>query len=312
MMRLLRSTPIITLSLASSKSTCVTTLRFCRAAISAASFTRFARSAPAKPGVPRATTERSTSSDSGTFLVWTFRIASRPFTSGRPTTTRRSKRPGRSSAGIEHVGTVGRRHQNHAFVRFETVHFDQQLIEGLLALVVSAAQARAAMASHGVDFVDEDDARGVLLALLEQVAHAAGAHAHEHFHEVRSGDGEERHVRFARDGAGQQRLAGSRRADQQHALGNAPAQLLELLRLAQELDDLLQFFLGFLDAGNVFKRHLLLLRGVQAGAALAEAQGLVPAALHLAHHEDPEPGQQHEGEGVDQDRNPAAVVPFRC
>ena len=111
---------------------------------------------------------------------------------------------GAQQRGVEHVGAVGRRHQDHAFVRFEAVHFHQQLIQGLLALIVSAAEAGAAMAAHGVDFVDEDDARGVLLALLEQIAHAAGAHAHEHLHEVRTRDGEERHAGFAGDRAGQQ------------------------------------------------------------------------------------------------------------
>ena len=174
---------------------------------------------------------------------------------------------GPQQRGIEHVGTVGRGHQDDAFVRFKAVHFDQQLIQGLFALVVSAAQAGAAMAADGVDFVDEDDAGRVLLALLEQIADAAGADADEHFHEVRTGDGEERNVGFAGDGARQQGLAGAGRADQQHALGDASAEFLELLRLTQEFDDFLQLFLGFFDAGHVFKRHFLLLRGMQAGAA---------------------------------------------
>ena len=139
---------------------------------------------------------------------------------------------------IEHIGAVGGGDQDDAFVGFEAVHLDQQLVEGLLALVVSAAEARAAMAADGVDFIDEDDAGSVLLALLEQVADAAGADADEHLDEVGAGDGEERNVGFAGDGARQQGLAGSRRPDQQHAFGNAAAELLELLRLAQELDDL--------------------------------------------------------------------------
>jgi hypothetical protein len=44
-------------------------------------------------------------------------------------------------------------------VGFEAVHLDQELVEGLLALVVAAAEARAAMTAHGIDLVDEDDAR---------------------------------------------------------------------------------------------------------------------------------------------------------
>src|ERR1700687_2894730 len=120
-----------------------------RAAASAPAFPRFARSAPAKPGVPRATTERSTSSDIGMFLLWTRRIPSRPFTSGRSTTTRRAKRPGRGRAW--------------------------------------------ARAADGVDLVDEDDARRVLLPLLEEIPYSRRPDAHEHLDEVGAGDREERH-----------------------------------------------------------------------------------------------------------------------
>ncbi len=206
---------------------------------------------------------------------------------------------------IEHVGTVGGGDQDDAFVGLEAVHLDQQLVQGLLALVVSAAQARATMTADGVDFVDEDDAGSVLLALLEQVADAACADADEHLHEVGAGDAEERHVGFAGHRARQQGLAGSRRPDQQHALGNASAELLELLRLAQEFDDLFQLFLGFIHAGDVLERHLLLLHGEQAGAALAEGQRLVAAGLHLADHDEPQRAQQHEWRQVQQPTRPA-------
>jgi hypothetical protein len=60
---------------------------------------------------------------------------------------------------IEHVRAVRGRDDDHAFVALEAVHLDEQLVEGLLALVVTAAEARAAMAADGVDLVDEDDAR---------------------------------------------------------------------------------------------------------------------------------------------------------
>ena len=208
---------------------------------------------------------------------------------------------------IEHVGTVGGGDQDDAFVGLEAVHLDQQLVQGLLALVVSAAEACATMTADRVDFVDEDDAGGVLLALLEQVADAACADADEHLHEVRTRDAEEGHIGFAGYRAGQQGLAGSGRPDQQHALGNAAAQLLELLRFAQELDDLLQLFLGFIHAGDVFEGHLLLLHGEQAGPALAERQRLIAASLHLADHDEPQRTQQDEGRQVEQPGRPAAT-----
>ena len=93
-----------TLSFACSKSSMRTFFWVCRAAFRAASFTRLARSAPEKPGVPRAMMLRSTSDSKGMRALWTLRTPSRPLMSGRETTTRRSKRPGRRSAGSSTSG----------------------------------------------------------------------------------------------------------------------------------------------------------------------------------------------------------------
>ena len=206
----LRSGPIMTLSLAYSKSIISTFFLLKRAAFSAASLTRLARSAPEKPGVPRAMTERSTFSESGVLRVCTFRICSRPRRSGRSTTTRRSKRPGPQERRVEDVGTVRGGDEDDALVRVEAVHLDEQRVQRLLALVVPAAEARAAVPADGVDLVDEDDAGRVLLALLEEVADARGADADEHLDEVGAGDREEGDVGLAGDGAREERLAGAR------------------------------------------------------------------------------------------------------
>jgi hypothetical protein len=99
--------PISTLSFADSKSSIATDFLSWRAASSAASLTRFSRSAPENPGVPRAIVASSTSSSTGTLRdtpVCTWRIPSRPRTSGNGTTIRRSKRPGRSNAGSSTSG----------------------------------------------------------------------------------------------------------------------------------------------------------------------------------------------------------------
>jgi hypothetical protein len=136
--------------------------------------------------------------------------------------------PGAQQGRVEHVGAVGGGDDDDALVALEAVHLHQELVQGLLALVVTAAQAGPAVAAHRVDLVDEDDAGGVLLGLLEHVAHPRGAHAHEHLHEVRAGDGEEGHLGLAGDGPGQQGLARARGADHQHALGDLAAELLEL------------------------------------------------------------------------------------
>ena len=99
-----------------------------------------------------------------------------------------------------------------------------------------------------------------------------GADADKHLDEVRAADGEEWNVRFAGDGPREQRLSSAGRADQQHAFGNAAAEFLEFFRVAQELDEFLHFILGFLDAGDVLERDLVLIARQHARLRLAEIQ----------------------------------------
>ena len=203
---------------------------------------------------------------------------------------------------IEHVGPVGGGDDDDALVALEAVHFDQQLVQRLLALVVAAAQARAAMPADGVDLVDEDDAGGVLLGLLEHVAHARGAHADEHFHEIRAGNGEKRHLGLAGDGPGQQGLAGARGADHEHTFRDLAAKFLELAGIFQEVDDFDDFLLGFLDARDIGEGDVDLILAQEPRAALAEGHGPPAAggALHLAHEVGPEADENQDREGGDQ------------
>src|SRR6185436_14692436 len=135
---------------------------------------------------------------------------------------------------------------------------------------------------------------------------ARRADADEHLDEIRAADREERNVRFARDRARQQRLAGSRRAHQQDALRDASAELLEFLRFLEELDDLLQLVLGFVDARDVLEGDLLLRARRQLRLALAERERLVAAALHLTHEEDPEADDEKERSPRIKDGRPRA------
>ena len=112
---------------------------------------------------------------------------------------------------IEHVRPVGGSHQNDALVGLEAIHLNQQLIQSLLALIVSAAKSGAPVTPYRIDFVNKNNAGGILLALLKQVAHPAGTNANEHFHEVGTGDRKERNICLPCNGSGQQGLAGTRR-----------------------------------------------------------------------------------------------------
>src|SRR5215831_14875415 len=93
-------------SRAASRSAAVIVVRLSLIAWIAASLIRLARSAPEKPGVPRAVTVRSTSGASFFPRACTARIAARSLWLGSGTTTCRSKRPGRSSAGSSDSGRL--------------------------------------------------------------------------------------------------------------------------------------------------------------------------------------------------------------
>ena len=101
-----RSLPKRIRSRASSNSSRSTRPLSLRAARSAASLTRFSRSAPEKPTVAAATAARSTVSDNGTFFACTSRIICRAFLCGSSRVILRSKRPGRRSAGSRTSGRL--------------------------------------------------------------------------------------------------------------------------------------------------------------------------------------------------------------
>ena len=107
-----------------------------------------------------------------------------------------------------------------------------------------------ALATDGVNLVDENDARRlyrargeacehsearrgggtyVLASRREQFAHTRGAQAHQHFLKLRRRARVERDLGFACDGTCQQRLAGAGRASEEDTARDLAAELRVLL-----------------------------------------------------------------------------------
>src|SRR5215213_6368950 len=105
--------------------------------------------------------------------------------------------PGPKECLVEHVGLVGGGQNDHALLAGETIHLGEDLVEGLLLLARSPHHRLTAGPSYGIELVDKDDGRGVLAGLLEEVAHATSADAHEQLDEFGGAQGEERHTRLA-------------------------------------------------------------------------------------------------------------------
>ena len=181
---------------------------------------------------------------------------------------------------IEHIRAIGGRDNDDALRGIKAVHFDQQCIERLFALVMSAAHTGKPAATDGIDFVHKNNARRALPPLLKHITDTTGADADKHFDKVRPADGEKRHFCLTSDRLGNQRFTGSRRTRQQNALRHFSAKPLKLFRIFQKFDYFLQFFLRLINPGDIGKRRAVLIVALkQFSAALTETHR--PSASHL-------------------------------
>ena len=189
----------------------------------------------------------------------------------------------------------------------KAVHLGQQLVQGLLALIVAAEVCPAVtLFADRVDLINKNDAGRFFTRLLKQVAHLACTHADKHLDKLTAGDREERHTGLTGDRAGQQRFAGTRRADKQHALGHLGTDVLVFLGVVQEVYDLLQTLLGLVLTGDIIELDAgLIIDNILLGTGFAAEQHCIAAGTaHLRHLfggpavDEPEQ-QDHRQEGDD-------------
>src|SRR3989344_7780399 len=72
---------------------------------------------------------------------------------------------------IKHIGTVGGRHDNDLLIGLETDKFDENLIESLLALVITTANSSPSHPANRIHLADEDNGRSRFLGQVEEVAY---------------------------------------------------------------------------------------------------------------------------------------------
>ena len=159
----------------------------------------------------------------------------------------------------------------------EAVHLPQELVQRVVALARAAVAAAAARAADGVDLVDEDDRRGVLLGLVEEPLDPRRADADELLGEVGAGDRVERNPGLGRDRLRHERLARAGRPVQEHALRNPGAEPAEARRVGEEVANVGDLLDHLPAAGDVAERHARP-RGLDLEAAAA-------AHLHREQHD---------------------------
>ena len=178
---------------------------------------------------------------------------------------------------IQHFRPVGGRQDDDPFAAVEPVHFRQQLVQGLFPFVVAAEGSVVPFFADGVDFIDKHNTGRLFLGLFEQIPDPGSPHAHEHFNELRTGDGKEGHLGFPGYSLGQQGFPGAGRPHQQHPFGHHSPDGFVFGRVVQVIDDFLEGFLGFILTGHILEGLAGLGGNVHLGIAFAETHHVAPA-----------------------------------
>src|SRR5262249_27159211 len=210
---------------------------------------------------------------------------------------------------IERIGNVGGADDDDLSPRLQPVHEREQLRYDPALDLLLAAQRRP-LGRDRIDFIEEDDARPGA-RLLEYAPQVRFAFAVELVHDLGAAETEELGVGLVGDGAGDERLAASRRAVQENAFRRFDAQPLENFRITQgQLDHLadgaeLALQPADILVGDPLRQHL------DAAAAAADLDrghrlddhrplgpglqhGEVPAARAHQHRADTVAGEQHQ------------------
>jgi len=113
---------------------------------------------------------------------------------------------------VEDIGPVGGRQHNYPAVGIESVHFREQLVEGVLTLVVGAEiGVPSAGPPNGVNLVDKNNTGRLFLGLLEEIPYPRSPYPYKHLHKIGTRHGKEGHVGLTGHCLGQQGLSCSGR-----------------------------------------------------------------------------------------------------
>ena len=183
---------------------------------------------------------------------------------------------------VQYVNAVGGSDSDDTGVSVEAVHFYENLVNSLLALVVSARKAGATLTTDSVDLIDEDDAGGILLGLAKNVTHAGCANADEHFDELRSGDRDEGDASLAGHGLGEKSLSSSGGTVKDDTAGDAAAVGGVHLRLLKEVNDFGKLEFGAVASCDIVKVDASVGNHLDLSLGLAESHGVAWATTHPA------------------------------
>mmetsp|Transcript_31319 Transcript_31319/g.50291 ORF Transcript_31319/g.50291 Transcript_31319/m.50291 type:complete len:330 (-) Transcript_31319:441-1430(-) len=171
---------------------------------------------------------------------------------------------------VKDVGTVSSSKDNDASVALETVHLGQNLVQGLLALIVATRDTGSTLTADGINLINEDDARSVLLRHVKEITDTRSTNTNKELNEFRTGGRDEGNSSLSSGGTSEQGLTSTRRTLHNDTLRNLCSELSELLRVLEEFHDLLKFLLGLVVTGNLIEGYSSIGLHLDLGAGTSE------------------------------------------
>ncbi len=163
---------------------------------------------------------------------------------------------------IEDIGAIGRCHDDDIGIIIESVHLGQDLIQGLLTLIMSPSDTRRSLLPDSIDLIDEYDRRGFLTSFFEKISYTGSTDSDEHLDELRSRNREKWNFRFSGDCTSKESLPGTRRSLKEYATWDLRTKIFVLHRIFEEVDDLDQICFLFVRSCDIRKCHLLIHLGI--------------------------------------------------
>mmetsp|Transcript_33468 Transcript_33468/g.109658 ORF Transcript_33468/g.109658 Transcript_33468/m.109658 type:complete len:464 (+) Transcript_33468:258-1649(+) len=185
---------------------------------------------------------------------------------------------------VQELGTVGRTDEEDVLLHTDAIDLRQQLVHHTIASTTGAS-ARATSCTNGVQLVEEQHARCRSASLVEDLTHIRLGLTEPHRQKLGALDAHKVRRALARHCLGEQCLATTRWAIEQHTSRWLHAELLEFLGVVNRVQDhLLQGALRLFQATNVVPldvRHLD--DGLAQGRGIALAHGAFEVILRHCH-----------------------------
>src|SRR5690625_4339629 len=94
------------------------------------------------------------------------------------------KTTGTQQGRVQYIRTVSSGDHQDPLPALKAVHLDEQLVERLFTLVITAPQAGTTLSTDRVNFINKDNTWGLLFGLLEHVTHTRRTNPDKHLDKI--------------------------------------------------------------------------------------------------------------------------------